>query len=275
MKSLLTTVGIVLVGCGGGGDITPPATTVVAKTSGDAQDGIVGQPLAKAIQVLVTESNAPLPGATVTWLPEISDGVFTPASAPTDANGLASTLWTLGPHQGTQIATVRVTGSSTAVVKFTATAVHDVPVTLAKVTGDNQSATVNSPLHHVEAMVADQFANGVAGVGVSWSVSSGSVSPEADISGPGGLSSVQVILGGTVGPVTITATADGLTGSPLTFNATAVVDPTQAEVRLGNRQPDAVVTNVRYRSASSATRGGSQPSSSPISSATRRAANAP
>jgi len=97
----------------------------------------------------------------------------------------------------------------------------------------------------------------------------------ADISRPGGLSSVQVILGGTAGPVTITATADGLTGCPLTFNATAVVGPTQAEVRLGNRQPDAVVTNVRYRSASSATRGGSQPSSSPISSATRRAANAP
>jgi hypothetical protein len=162
----------------------PPAATVVAKTSGDAQDGIVGQPLAKVIQVLVTESNVPLPGATVTWLPEISDGVFTPASTPTDANGLASTVWTLGPYQGIQIATVSVTGSSLAVVKFTA-------------------------------------------------------------------------------------------GSPLTFKATAVVDPTQTEVRLGNRQPDAVVTNLRYRSASSATRGGSQPSSSPISSATRRAANAP
>jgi plastocyanin len=43
-----------------------------------------------------------------------------------------------------------------------------------------------------------------------------------------------VDLGATAGPVTITATADGLTGSPLTFNATAVAIPTHAEVRLGN-----------------------------------------
>jgi plastocyanin len=230
----LVAAGLVLAGCGGGDGGGPSPTTVIAKTSGDAQDGIVGQALAKPIQVLVTESNAPLAGATVTWALEISDGVFTPASAPTDANGLASTVWTLGPFQGTQIATATVSGSSTASVRFTATAAHDVPVLLAKVTGDNQSATVNTPLRHVEASVQDQFANGVAGVGVSWSVSSGTVTPEADVTGPGGLSSVQVILGGTAGPVTITATADGLTGSPLVFNATAVAIPTQADVRLGN-----------------------------------------
>jgi plastocyanin len=231
----LVAASLVLSGCGGGDGGGPsPTTTVIAKTSGDAQDGIVGQVLAKPIQVLVTESNAPLPGAIVTWVPGISDGEFAPASVPTDANGLASTVWTLGPFQGNQIATASVTGSSTASVNFTATAVHDVPVLLAKVTGDNQSATVNTPLRHVEASVQDQFANGVAGVEVSWSVSSGTVSPEADVTGPGGLSSVQVILGGTGGPVTITATAAGLTGSPLTFNATAVAIPTQAEVRLGN-----------------------------------------
>ena len=231
----LVAAGMVLAGCGGGDGGGPsPTTTVIAKTSGDAQDGIVGQPLTRPIQVLVTEGNAPLPGATVTWAPEISDGVFTPASAPTDANGLASTVWTLGPFQGTQIATAAVSGSSTASVRFTATAAHDVPVTLAKLTGDNQSATVNSPLRHVQAVVGDQFANGVAGVGVSWSVSSGTVTPEADVTGPGGISSVDVILGGTAGPLTITATAEGLIGSPLTFNATAVAIPTQAEVRLGN-----------------------------------------
>jgi hypothetical protein len=100
---------------------------------------------------------------------------------------------------------------------------------MTKVTGDNQSAPVNTPLRHVEARVDDQFGNGVAGIGVSWSVSSGTVSPEADGTSPGGLSSVQVILGGTPGPVTITATADGLTGSPLTFNATAQPTPPQQD----------------------------------------------
>jgi plastocyanin len=82
--------------------------------------------------------------------------------------------------------------------------------------------------------VADQFENGVEGVSVSWSVSDGTVSPEVTFTGPGGGTSVEVILGPTAGPVTITATAEGLTGSPLTFNATADPIPQQAEVRLGN-----------------------------------------
>lgn len=234
LTPLLAALGLVLVGCGGGGGIGPSPTTVISKTSGDAQNGIVGRPLAKPIQVLVTESNAPLAGAIVTWLPVLSEPMFNPPSGPTDANGLASTVWTLSPQQGTHTVTATVSGASTASVNFTATAAHDVPVTLAEVTGDNQSAMVNTPLRHIEARVDDQFGNGVAGVGVSWSISSGTVSPEADVTSPGGLSAVQVILGGTAGPVTITATADGLSGSPLTFNATAEPVPTQADVHLGN-----------------------------------------
>jgi plastocyanin len=52
-----------------------------------------------------------------------------------------------------------------------------------------------------------------------------------------GVSSVNVTLAGTAGPVTITATAAGLTGSPLTFNATAQAGtpiPTSAAVQVGN-----------------------------------------
>ena len=235
LKTLVAAAGIALAGCGGGGSIDPSPTTVIAKASGDAQDGIVGRPLAQPIQVLVTENNAPLAGAIVTWLPVFPEPIFNPASGPTDADGLASTVWTLSPQgTGTHTVTATVSGASTASVNFTATAAPDVPVALAEITGDNQSAMVNTPLRHIVARVEDQFGNGVAGVGVSWSVSSGTISPEEAVTGPGGLSSAQVILGGMAGPVTITVTSDDLTGSPLTFNATAEPTPTEAAVRLGN-----------------------------------------
>jgi plastocyanin len=231
LKSLLV---LALIGCGGGGGIDPTPVYVIAKTSGDEQNGIVGQQLANPIQVLVTEGNAPVAGATITWLVDLSSGTFTPTTVITDANGLAATIWTLSTQKGDQRATGMVTGGSNPRAVFSATAVPDVPVALSKVIGDNQSAMVNSPLGHVEAIVADQFDNGVPGVAVSWSVSSGTVSPFSDLTSPNGQSIVQVILGEVAGPVTITATADGLTGSPLIFNATAEAVPREAGVRLGN-----------------------------------------
>jgi plastocyanin len=232
LKSLLV---LALVGCGGGGGIDPTPNLVIAKTSGDEQVGLVNQQLANPIQVLVTEGNAPVAGATVTWLVDISNGTFEPTSVVTDANGFAATAWTLGTNQGAQRSTARVTsGSSNPSVIFNAMAVHDVAVSLVKVTGDNQRATVGSQLRTIQARVIDQFENGVEGVGVSWSVSAGTVTREQDVTGPGGLTGVDVTLGPTGGSITITATANGLDGSPLTFNATADPIPTVADVLVGN-----------------------------------------
>jgi plastocyanin len=224
---------MVLGGCGGG-DTSPSPTTAIAKVSGDGQNGTVGQPLAQPIQVLVTENNSPVVGATVTWSTTLSQGELTPSSQSTDGNGLASTLWTLGPFKGLQTITATVIGATTAAMNFTATAVPDVPVALTKVTGDNQTSMVNTVLAHVQARLVDRFENGIPGVAVSWSVSSGTVSPMSDVTDPAGISSVLVTLGATAGPVTISAVADGLNGSPTTFNATAEAIPTQALVRVGN-----------------------------------------
>jgi hypothetical protein len=53
----------VIAGCAG--ETSPSPITLISKISGDRQKGTVGQPLAHPIQVLVTENNAPLIGATV------------------------------------------------------------------------------------------------------------------------------------------------------------------------------------------------------------------
>ncbi|MEA2714166.1 MAG: hypothetical protein QOK27_2127 [Gemmatimonadales bacterium] len=247
LKHLIVAASVLIGGCGGGDGSGPSSITVIAKTSGDDQTGTVGQPLGRQIQVLVSENNAPLAGARVIWSTTLTRGTFTPSSGPTDGDGLAATEWTLGPFQGLHTVTATVNGTTTASVNFTATAFPDAPAAVIKVTGDNQTGMVNTSLAHVQARVTDQFQNGIAGVGVSWNVSGGSVLPEMDVTDPAGISSVLITLGGTAGPVTITATADGLTNSPVTFHATAEPNPREAAVQPGllSRQADAVATNAR------------------------------
>jgi plastocyanin len=75
------------------------------------------------------------------------------------------------------------------------------------------------------AQVSDQFGNGVPGVAVEWAASAGSVSAPSVPTGANGTSAVTLTLGDTEGPITITATAGTLAGSPQTFTATATAAP--------------------------------------------------
>lgn len=222
-----------LAACGGdgGGEPSPPAT-VLAKLTGDQQTDTVGQVLPDSVKVLVTQSNAPLAGATVSWSTGLAGGSLSPTSVSTDANGLAASQWTLGPNLGVHTITAQVVGSSEVSVNFTATAVHDAPASLSIVTGNNQTGMVNTPLRHLSALVGDQFQNGIPGVPVTWSISDGVVTPEVDITDPGGESTVDVTLGSTPGPITITASSAGL--PDLAFNVTAEAVPTEATVGVGN-----------------------------------------
>jgi plastocyanin len=237
---LVVIVTVLLAHCGGGGSDsgTPPPTTAIAKTgnnSGDAQNGSVGQPLGSPLQVLVTESGAPSAGTTVTWSTGVAGGSVVPAGV-TDANGIASATWTLGNAAGSQTASAALTGASGSPVTFTATAAPGAPAALAKAGGDQQIGNVNTPLGDLlQAKVADQFGNGVPNIDVSWEAVGATVSAPVVSSGTTGLSQVQVTLGPTAGPVTVTAAAGGL--APITFDATAQVPapiPTTASVGVGN-----------------------------------------
>ncbi len=227
----LLVVGILLTGCGGGGGSggTPPATITVAKTStgsGDAQNGTVGQPLASALQVVVTEDGQPSAGTTVTWSTTAAGGSMTPPSGPTNADGVASSTWSLGTASGAQTGRAAVAGAVGSPVTFTATAAADAAASLAEAGGDGQTGEINTQLAlPLEAMVADQFGNGVAGVGVEWSATGATVPAPTAASNAAGISQTSVTLAGTAGPITIVAQSAGLQGSPLVFNATAV-EPT-------------------------------------------------
>ena len=236
---MIATTTAVVVACGGGNGGTPPSTTAIAKTStnsGDGQSATVGQPLVNPIQVVVTESGSPSAGVTVTWS-TAAGGSLTPASGPTGADGIASTEWTLGTTSGAQTASATLAGATGSPVTFTATAVADAATTVVKAGGDEQTGEIGSQLASpVQARVTDQHGNGVQGVAVDWAATGGTVSSPSVASNAAGLSSVNVTVDGPPGPIVITATAGTLNGSPLTFNATAVVTavPATANVTVGN-----------------------------------------
>jgi hypothetical protein len=69
---------------------------------------------------VVTDANDnPVPGVTVNWTPATGDGSATPSSSQTNAQGVASTSWTLGSTAGDQTLTA---GAGSLSVTFNATA---------------------------------------------------------------------------------------------------------------------------------------------------------
>ena len=99
----LVAAGAAMASCGG--DSSTPSDDTIAKApanSGDGQTGSVGQALANALRVLVTVDGEPQPGVSVIW--STTDGSLAPSSVTTDADGISTTTWTLGPTTGAQTA---------------------------------------------------------------------------------------------------------------------------------------------------------------------------
>ncbi len=97
----------------------PAATITVA--SGNAQSGPTSTALTNPIVALVSDSTGnPLSGVTVTWA--TSGGTVSPGSGLTNASGLASATWTLGPSGGAQSATATVSPLPSATFTVTASA---------------------------------------------------------------------------------------------------------------------------------------------------------
>jgi hypothetical protein len=115
---------LAVAGCGGGDSTVQPAVpTTIAQSGGMDQTGVAGLPLADSLTVRVTDSQGnPAPGVTVTWSVLSGDGTVSPGSSTTDANGVASSAFTLGPAEGQQQAQAAVAGLTGSPVIFTATA---------------------------------------------------------------------------------------------------------------------------------------------------------
>ncbi|HVP75814.1 MAG TPA: Ig-like domain-containing protein, partial [Gaiellaceae bacterium] len=193
-------------------------------SAGEGQSATVGTAVATAPAVLVTdEYGNPVQGVNVTFSVASGGGSATGTSATTDVNGIATLgSWTLGTAAGSNTLTASATGLTT--VTFHATGTADAAASMTLNGGDNQTATVDTDVSSAPSvLVEDQYGNPVAGVSVTFAVTSGGGSATGtnattDASGVATVGSWK--LGTVAGSNGLKASATGL--SDVTFHATAV-----------------------------------------------------
>lgn len=223
---------LLLVGSCGGEDLVLPEDGVpstIAIVSGNPQNGTVGTALASPLVVRVLDAaGRPVQGQQVTFTVLSGGGSVTPGTPTTNADGQASSAWTLGPSAGAQQVQAKATGGAAPdnlVVLFNATAGASAAANLAAVSGGGQSAIAGSALaDSLIVSATDAAGNPVAGVVVAWTVAGGgAVSEATTTTGADGRTGVRYTLGPVAGAQSATATSAGLTGSPVVFPATATV----------------------------------------------------
>lgn len=245
---------LVMWGCGGSdtGTNPPPGpdddAITVAKApsaSGDAQTGMAGTALTSPIRVRVTQGGVAHAGTAVSWAAAGTGAAVSPASSTTDADGIASTTWTLPHNAGNATATATVATATGSPVNFSATVTAAAASQMALSSGNDQTATAGSELADpFRVVVRDAFGNPVAGTAVTWAVTAGdgSITPASSTSSATGIAQAVLTLGPDAGSNAATASSTGLSGSPVTFSATGTAIATTSDVVVGNDffQPSAI-----------------------------------
>jgi hypothetical protein len=89
---------------------TLPLAVTIEPISGSGQTGAPGASLAALLKVrLLDHDGRPIPRLRVEWTPLPGSGEAQPRNSFSDANGIATTTWVLGPKAGPQeiLASVR------------------------------------------------------------------------------------------------------------------------------------------------------------------------
>ena len=239
MNGLLRTVslslvtGLVLVSCGGSDAPTDPVVQLVIEIlTGDGQSATVGQSVSSSPTVRVRNTDGqPVSGVAVTFSVAGGGGTVSGANQTTGTDGSASVgSWTLGQTAGSNTLRASASGAQGSPVEFTATGTPDAPAAASAHAGDGQSAPFGTSVAVAPAVrVVDQFGNPVAGVGVTFAVGTGggSVTGGTQTTGADGVATVGGWqLGTALGANTLVATVAGsVSGSPVTFTATATAGP--------------------------------------------------
>ena len=115
---------------------TASGVTIV---SGNGQTGPISTelPLPLTVQVRDAATN-PVPNVAVTWVIGSGGGSVTPTTSTTDASGIATAAWTLGPSPGTNTLSAVVSGIG--IAEFTATATGGAPARLTVLTQPSSTA---------------------------------------------------------------------------------------------------------------------------------------
>lgn len=225
--------------------------TSITLIDGDKQTAEIVKLLTNPIEIEVKDQNGnAFAGVSIGF--SVAEGSVSATNVTTNANGIASVMWTLGETVGTQ--TLRVTGfredgssilnGAPISVTAIATRVPLVPESLELVSGANQTTTVETTLSNaIEVIVKDQNGDPFTGATVNFSVDEGSLSESTVQTDVNGIASVVWTLGESAGDYILTVTsfeANGtttLTNAPLSIIATAeVLVATSVELVSGDNQ---------------------------------------
>ena len=201
----------------------PASPDSISAAAGEDQSAPAGEVLADSLTVRVVDRfGNPVPSVVVAWR-ALGGGTISAADTPTDSAGLSSVERRLGPVAGPQDAVASVNGVHGSPVSFAHTALKGTPAALSKASGDNQSAVIGRRLSNpLSVKVQDASGNPLEGVSIAWSVATGggSVDHATSKTDSQGIGAAAWTLGLTLGPQTLTASAQGL--SRVTFGATAL-----------------------------------------------------
>jgi hypothetical protein len=224
----------------GGGDLglpeePPPAEIRVVGVSGDEQEGEPGTQLGAPLVVrLVDEEGNGIGGRAVAWVVASGGGSATPESSETNAEGFASTRWTLGDSPGVNVLNAVVSGVG--VVDFTATGGGSGPsAELSTISATPASITAGTEQSTITVTVRDGQGAPVAGAAVTLSATGGG-NLLTQPAGPTGSDGVATGTLASVVPGTkvVSAVVDGTVGLVQT-----------AEVVVTLPQPDHLVFRVQ------------------------------
>ncbi len=233
----------------------PPTT--INLTSGNNQSETITKALANPFVVAVMDVGGnPFQGASVTFaiasVPSGATGqTLSVTSTTTNASGQASTVLTLGNKVGTYTVTAISAGLSGSPITFTATATVGPAVAISLTAGNNQSGTIGALLAYPFVVtVTDIGGYAISGVSVSFAIAttpSGTtgqlLNTAITTTNASGQASTVLTLGNKVGTYTVTAISAGLSGSPITFTATATAGPpTTINLTSGNNQSSQINT---------------------------------
>jgi Big-like domain-containing protein len=209
-----------------------PATKLV-NFSGTGQSGQAGSILPKPLEIKVEDasSNA-VAGVPVTFVDKSGLGTLSSTSVTSNASGLAVASYQLPNTAGAyKITATAVLGNppKTVSATFAETSTGDAPASISVVSGNNQTAAVNTPLSQLLVVqVSDQGGNPVAGVSVVFSAPSGTFTGSPATTDSNGQATVTYTTGTSAGVITITASVDNVN----TQMSVAITAGAQSEVTI-------------------------------------------
>lgn len=195
---------------------TPVATSLKITAGTDSQTAVAGTALPTPLSVGVLDQNGnPLFGAPVTWTVIDNAGFVSSTVSSSDANGLATTIWTLGNLAG--VDSVQASIGTGVPVTFIATVKAGAFASLNLVSGNTQSVTAGATTQPLVVRAVDQFGNAVSGVPITWTTTGGgTLSAASSTTDASGQAQVTLTTNGTAGAYTVVASSG--TATPVTFN---------------------------------------------------------